>query len=49
MHGQKALALIWHGLNHVNCPPSGVFDPEFSPYHHQVFEFLKLRDKYAPK
>ena len=31
------------------CPPSGVTDPEFSPYHKQVFEFLKLRDKYVPK
>ena len=30
-------------------PPSGVPDPEFSPYHRQVFEFLKLRDKYIPK
>jgi hypothetical protein len=29
------------------CPPSGVPDPEFSPYHKQVFEFLKLREKYA--
>jgi hypothetical protein len=29
------------------CPPSGVPDPEFSSYHRQVFEFLKLRDKYA--
>lgn len=28
------------------CPPSGVPDPEFSPYHRQVFEFLKRRDKY---
>ena len=29
------------------CPPSGVPDPEFSSYHRQVFEFLKLREKYA--
>ena len=28
---------------------SGVPDPEFSPYHKQVFEFLKVRDKYIPK
>ena len=27
-------------------PPSGVPDPEFSPYHKQVFEFLKLRARY---
>lgn len=30
------------------CPPHGVPDPEFSPYHRQVFEFLKLRDRYRP-
>lgn len=30
-------------------PPSGVPDPEFSPYHREVFEFLKLRERYAPK
>ena len=31
------------------CPPSGVPDPEFSPYHKQVFEFLKQRDRYMAK
>jgi hypothetical protein len=30
------------------CPPSGIPDPEFSPYHRQVFEFLKLRKRYQP-
>jgi hypothetical protein len=30
------------------CPPHGIPDPEFSPYHRQVFEFLKLRSRYAP-
>ena len=34
------------GYGSPACPPSGVPDPEFSPYHRQVFEFLKLRDKY---
>jgi hypothetical protein len=29
-------------------PPSGVPDPEFSPYHREVFEFLKLRARYEP-
>jgi len=29
-------------------PPSGVPDPEFSPYHKRVLEFLKLRDRYMP-
>ncbi len=27
-------------------PPSGIPDPEFSPYHHEVFKFLALRDRY---
>ena len=30
-------------------PPSGIPDPEFSPYHKVVFEFLKSRDRYEPK
>jgi hypothetical protein len=30
-------------------PPSGVPDPEFSPYHREVFEFLKRRERYQPK
>jgi hypothetical protein len=30
------------------CPPHGIPDPEFSPYHRQVFEFLKLRSRYLP-
>lgn len=34
------------GYGSPACPPSGVPDPEFSPYHREVFEFLKLRDKY---
>jgi len=29
-------------------PPSGVPDPEFSPYHRQVFEFLAKRERYMP-
>lgn len=29
------------------CPASGVPDPEFSPYHREVFEFLKLRNRYV--
>ena len=27
-------------------PPSGIPDPEFSPYHRTVFEFLKRRERY---
>jgi hypothetical protein len=28
------------------CPPNGIPDPEFSPYHRRVFEFLAHRDRY---
>ena len=37
------------GYGSPAVPPSGVPDPEFSPYHRQVFEFLRTRDKYMPK
>lgn len=30
------------------CPPHGIPDPEFSPYHKQVFEFIAQRPRYAP-
>jgi hypothetical protein len=30
-------------------PPHGVPDPEFSAYHRQVFEFIAMRDRYAPR
>lgn len=36
------------GYGSPAIPPSGVPDPEFNPYHRQVFEFLKLRDRYLP-
>ncbi len=36
------------GYGTTACPPSGIPDPAFSPYHRQVFEFLKLREKYMP-
>jgi len=36
------------GYGSPACPPSGIPDPEFSPYHRQVFEFLKLQEKYLP-
>jgi hypothetical protein len=29
-------------------PPSGIPDPEFSPYHRKVLEFIALRDRYMP-
>ena len=28
------------------CPPNGIPDPEFSPYHRQCFEFIALRNRY---
>lgn len=36
------------GKGHPTVPPSGVPDPEFNPYHRQVFEFLALRERYMP-
>jgi hypothetical protein len=30
-------------------PPSGVPDPEFSPYHRTVLEFIAQRNRYAPE
>lgn len=36
------------GAGSVAVPPSGIPDPEFSPYHRLVFEFLALRDRYQP-
>jgi hypothetical protein len=34
------------GYGSPACPPSGIPDPEFSPYHRQVFEFLARREQY---
>jgi hypothetical protein len=34
------------GAGHPTVPPSGIPDPEFSPYHRVVFEFLKMRARY---
>ena len=36
------------GYGSPACPPSGIPDPEFSPYHRKVFEFLAKRDRYMP-
>jgi hypothetical protein len=30
-------------------PPSGIPDPEFSPYHRAVLEFIARRERYMPK
>jgi hypothetical protein len=34
------------GAGSPAVPPSGIPDPEFNPYHRQVFEFLRLRSRY---
>lgn len=34
------------GYGDPSIPPSGIPDPEFSPYHSEVFKFLKMRDRY---
>ena len=31
------------------CPPNGIPDPDFSPYHSVVFDFLSHRERYWPK
>jgi hypothetical protein len=36
------------GAGSPAVPPSGVPDPEFSPYHRAVLEFIALRDRYMP-
>ncbi|HBY58973.1 MAG TPA: hypothetical protein DEH78_04080 [Solibacterales bacterium] len=36
------------GAGSAAVPPSGIPDPEFSPYHRVVFEFLAQRDRYLP-
>jgi hypothetical protein len=28
------------------CPPHGIPDPEFNPYHRQTFDFIALRERY---
>jgi hypothetical protein len=37
------------GYGSPACPPDGIPDPEFSPYHRVVFEFLAQRERYQPK
>jgi hypothetical protein len=34
------------GYGSPAVPPSGIPDPEFNPYHRQVFEFIALRPRY---
>ncbi|NLA57400.1 MAG: hypothetical protein GX855_00615 [Firmicutes bacterium] len=34
------------GYGHPTVPPTGIPDPEFSPIHRKVFEYLKIAAKY---
>ena len=36
------------GSGAPSVPPSGVPDPEFSPYHQRVLEFIAQRERYRP-
>jgi hypothetical protein len=36
------------GYNTPSCPPSGIPDPEFNPYHKTVFDFLGRRARLSP-
>lgn len=36
------------GAGSAAVPPLGIPDPEWSPYHRKVFEFLAKRDRYMP-
>ena len=37
------------GYGSPSCPPSGIPDPEFSPFHRVVFEFLARRERYMAR
>jgi hypothetical protein len=34
------------GYGNPSVPPSGIPDPDFSPYHKVVFDFLANKDRY---
>jgi len=36
------------GYGSPAVPPSGIPDPEFSPYHKRVLDFIALRERYQP-
>lgn len=37
------------GYGSPAVPPSGIPDPEFSPYHRQVFEYIAMRERHERK
>jgi hypothetical protein len=51
---QMGAYIIYHhdmfqmGRGHASVPPSGIPDPEFSPYHRAVLEFIAQRDRFLP-
>jgi len=51
---QLGAYIIYHhdmkqtGYGTPAVPPSGIPDPEFSPYHRRVLEFIALRERYNP-
>ena len=36
------------GYHTPACPPSGIPEPDFNPYHKQVFEFLAMQPRFIP-
>ncbi|CAN5620322.1 hypothetical protein BH23BAC1_BH23BAC1_04530 [soil metagenome] len=49
---QSGSFVIYHhdmfqkGYGDPSVPPHGIPDPEFNPYHKEVFEFIALYDRY---
>lgn len=52
---QKGGYIVYHhdmfqlGYGSPSIPPSGIPDPEFSPYHKAVLDFIAQREKYMPR
>ncbi len=52
---QLGAYIIYHhdmfqtGYGSPTVPSNGIPDPEFSPYHHAVFQFIRMRDRFTPE
>jgi hypothetical protein len=52
---QLGAYIIYHhdmfqtGYGTSAVPPNGIPDPEFSPYHKAVFEYIRMRDRFVPE
>jgi hypothetical protein len=52
---QLGAYIIYHhdmfqtGYGRSAVPPNGIPDPEFSPYHKAVFEYIRMRDRFVPE